>query len=746
MMKLPEQKRKQATLPRLVCMWVCAALLLCLVPACDGSGGEDGVEWVHPAEESMPAAFSKDESVPVYAEQWRMPKGFLHFTARWNERVRQHVEASLKAKQAEQRDALAAMLAAQPDSVEYKTAKVRFLSALEGCRQLARRRNRGQYLAYLPETMLPQNLKWESGQDQPELGSPEATKGGTIRLALQRSFPNTFRIFGPNSNNSTRRYIYDDIDMPLVRLHPGTGKLIPGTADRWAVSDDGLTVYFHIDEKARFSDGSPLTSRDFITALYVRVSEYSMEPFYGDHYLNSFARIATYGNHVVAVTLNAPRNIPAYYASIPASCTSFYAEFGPDFPTRYLWRTEPTTGAYVLDAEQLVMGRQFGLKRVKDWWARNRKYTRYACNVDHIIYSFISEQTKARELFRIGELDVFSARDADAWYEGLEIPAVHNGYIHRVHFSNMWPRNCFGFHLNCSRPPTDDINLRKGLHHALNVQAVINTIFRGDYTRLGSYFSGFGEYTDESIRALPYNPEKARAYFAKAGYTVEGGDGILEKPDGTRLQVVVSSRIDALYANCMNLLRADAAKCGLDLRMEQMDDTVFYIKVKEKNYTAALFSWGFAPPMPNPANFFLSRYAYRPDGLPAKNTSNITATASPELDAAIMSAAEARTHEEAVQAHHRVQRLIADTASWVPGWTTSYWRFAQWRWVRWPNTASCRFCPPRFYDPLDSHLYWIDEKMKEKTLKARAAGKTYAETELNIPLPDHSPNSSHVSP
>ena len=211
------------------------------------------------------------------------------------------------------------------------------------------------------------------------------------------------------------------------------------------------------------------------------------------------------------------------------------------------------------------------------------------CATDEIKKRF---EIQARELFRIGEIDALSARDADAWYEGLEIPAVHNGYIQRVHFSNMWPRNCFGFHLNCSRPPFDDINMRKGLHHALNVQAVINTIFRGDYTRLGSYFTGFGAYTDESIRALPFCPEKAREYFAKAGYTIEGGDGILEKPDGTRLQVVVSSRIDPLYTNCMNILREEAARCGLDLRVDQVDDTVHYSRVMSKKYEAAIFSWG----------------------------------------------------------------------------------------------------------------------------------------------------------
>ena len=58
-----------------------------------------------------------------------------------------------------------------------------------------------------------------------------------------------------------------------------------------------------------------------------------------------------------------------------------------------------------------------------------------------IIYSFIAEASKARELFRIGELDVIQCREADLWYEGLEIDAVHKGYVQRVHFSNIWPRS-----------------------------------------------------------------------------------------------------------------------------------------------------------------------------------------------------------------------------------------------------------------------------------------------------------------
>jgi len=711
-------------------------LCLLLLPACDQDNHYKGLDWTPPADRTMPRAFSKGEKAPYYARQWHMPQGFQGFAARWNERARNYVAQSLASRRKECREACVRRLLCCPGSAEAGTASVGVRSALQKCVSLAERRKLGDYLVFKEASSLPKNLHWQDGGDQPELGSPEAIKGGTLRLALQKAFPNTLCPFGPNSNNATRRYIYDDIDMPLIRIHPGTGCFIPGTADRWAVSEDGKTVYFHIDGKARFANGAPLTTRDFVTALYVRTSDYSSELFYGDFYLNNFERISIYGNDVVAVTMPFARPAAAYYAVIPASCTQFYAEFGPDYPTRYLWRYAPTTGAYRLSPDGVILGRQLTLERVKDWWAKDRKYTRYSANVDRIVYSFVSETSKIRELFRIGQLDAFSARDADFWYEGLEIDAVHRGYIQRVNFSNIWPRNCFGFHLNCSRPPFDDKNVRLGFQHALNIQAVINTVFRGDYVRMGSYFSGFGPYTDETIRALPYSPAKAREYFARAGYTEEGGDGILRKPDGTRLQVAVSSRIDPLYAGCMNLLREDAARCGVDLRMDQMDDTVFFMKVKDKQYAAAIFSWSFSPILPAPAQFFLSRYAYTPNGSPARGTSNITATASPAIDAAILSCQNACTEDEAVAAHHRLQRLIADYACWVPGWTTSFWRFAQWRWVCWPDTPECRFCPPRYYDPLDSQLYWIDPEKMRETQEARAKGVSFPEQEIDVPLPE----------
>ena len=97
---------------------------------------------------------------------------------------------------------------------------------------------------------LPEDLIWEEGLDQPELGSSRAEKGGTFNTYFSGlSFPPTIRPIGRNANNSFRSEHWDNVEMALVSLHPNTMETIPGLADRWAVGKDGRTVYFRINGK-----------------------------------------------------------------------------------------------------------------------------------------------------------------------------------------------------------------------------------------------------------------------------------------------------------------------------------------------------------------------------------------------------------------------------------------------------------------------------------------------------------------
>lgn len=724
---------------------VAAAALLLLAAACSDSGSSEGYAWrADPSGAGMPPAFSPGDAgydaLPAYAKAWRMPPGFAskpgvpNFVERWNKRVQDWLAASIE-QEREQEQTLAERAQNAPSTAEREHAA----TALAGCRKrlaiFEARRREGDYLAFREPGELPPGIAWESNWTDPDLGDSRARKGGAMRLAFPRSYPGTFRCMGPESNNGFRGYLRDDIEMELVRTHPGTGRVIPGLADRWALSADKRTVYYHIDERATFSDGAPVTAKDFIAALYLRVSPEVASSYYVNSYLNDYAHITVYGDRTIAVTFPASRPLPFLSACLLCDPAHFYCEFGPDFATRYQWRLPPSTGGYAADPDGVALGRKFRMKRVADWWAKDRRYTRFACNADFIDYSFYAEPSKIRELFRIGELDANAVREPEYWYEGLEIDEVHRGYINRIQFDNIWPRPPFGFFLNCSRPPFDNIDVRIGFQHALNIDRVIETVFRGDNTRLHAYATGFGPYTNEAIRARPFSPALARTHFAKAGYTETDADGYVCTPQGKRLVVDVSFMTDPLYANFMNQLRAEAAKCGLEIRTEALDNTVFYLKTMDKKTQASIWSWGFMPPLPSLRQGFHSPLARDDRGRPVTGTNNISATADAAMDKLLDDESFATNEEEAVAASRGIQQRIHDLAVWVPGWTTTYRRLACWRWVKWPDEPGNRFCPPRYFDPLDSHLYWIDEAERRRTLDARARGAAFPEKEYIIPLP-----------
>ncbi|MCH2026512.1 MAG: ABC transporter substrate-binding protein, partial [Verrucomicrobiales bacterium] len=186
----------------------------------------------------------------------------------------------------------------------------------------------GDYIALLDLKDLPEDLMWEDGQEEPEIGDPESKKGGAFRYFITSS-PPTIRPFGPNSNNSFRGELYDNIEIGLIDLHPETGAVIPGVAKEWAIGADKKTVFFRLDPDAKYNDGEPVKAVDFLWFVYIRASDNVVTPWFKQYLREQFARVAVYGKEVVAVTLPEPKPKLPYFASIPPSASHFYNEYGP---------------------------------------------------------------------------------------------------------------------------------------------------------------------------------------------------------------------------------------------------------------------------------------------------------------------------------------------------------------------------------------------------------------------------------
>jgi microcin C transport system substrate-binding protein len=661
--------------------------------------------------ESAEAArtFGFDAFVPVYN---RHIDGWLKTQQEATEKEAARVAAELATAQGEAAD----KLRNHAETLRHDQEKWTFRLAI------------GDFLKTGSPSEIPAGLVWENGMDQPEIGDPAAKKGGVFRRFIP-SFPPTLRPFGDNSNNAFRGDLYDYIDMPLVSLHPETMEMIPGLAKEWAASADGRTIYFRIDPEARYSDGKPVRARDFLIAVYLRVSDHIVNPYAKQFYRENIAQIATYDDLTLSVSLpEAKIYAPAIAGAVSPSPPDFYAEYGSDYNERYQWRFPPTTGAYEVLPEDIVKGVSVTQTRVKDWWARDRKYYRHRFNPDKIVSTVVRDESKAFELFRAGQMDTFFLTRPELWYEKSEMEPVYKGYIERVTFYNRYPKVPRGLYLNVAKPPLDDRNVRIGIQHAMNWQKVIDVMFRGDYQRLNAFNEGYTIFSDPSIKARPYSIDLAREAFRAAGYTTEGRDGILMKPDGTRLSVSLTYPGMPVTDRMLAILREEAKACGFELRLDGLEATVSYKKEMQKQHEMAMGSWLITPPVPDFHQFLHSTNAFDDKGNLKPQTNNIFSWARPDTDVLCENVRTGRTADELRDAAWKLQRIMHDEAIFVPGYSVDFIRLGSWRWVRWPDCANTRFSPPVVYDPHEVFVFWIDEDIQRETQAARRTGRSFPES------------------
>ena len=97
-------------------------------------------------------------------------------------------------------------------------------------------------------------------RDKPDsVASPRAVRGGTIRFNGAQP-PKSFNAYVDNNNYSAM--VFDLMYEKLLGTDGETAGSVPALARRWAVSDDGREFTFVLDERAKWSDGEPVTAED----------------------------------------------------------------------------------------------------------------------------------------------------------------------------------------------------------------------------------------------------------------------------------------------------------------------------------------------------------------------------------------------------------------------------------------------------------------------------------------------------
>lgn len=560
---------------------------------------------------------------------------------------------------------------------------------------------------------LPENIEWLTNTSDPVFSSPDAKKGGTFHSAIL-TFPPTFRVVGPDSNSSFRSAILDN-QLSLIGIHPNTENIIPELATHWAFGKDKKTMYFKLNKNARWSDGQPVTADDFAYTLEFMRSKHIVAPWYNDYYTKEIDKVIIYDDYTLAVV--ATKAQPDLYlrAGISPTPKHFYGILPENFVRQYNWEIVPNTGPYQMS--DFKKGQYVKFKRKKDWWAKDLYYFKNRYNVDTVIFDVVRDPNIIWEYFKKAKIDVFGITEPKYWHEKTKTDVVENGYVYKIWFFNDTQQSARGMWLNQDKEIFKDKNVRYAFAHAMNIQKVIEKVLRNDYFRLEQGFVGYGRYTNTKIRARRFDLKKVDFYMKKSGWK-RGPDGIWEK-NGQRFSVEVTYGYDDDTPRLV-VLKEEAKKAGIELRLDKLDQSAWYKKVVEKKHDVAWVGWSTSL-RPQYWEHFHSINAHKPQ------TNNITNTDDPEMDKLIDAFRNSLDENERIELSKKIQSKIHEIGCYVPTFMVPYVRQAYWRWWRLPKPPGTRHTD-NLFDPFSSStggLFWYDEDLFKETKAAMKKGLNF---------------------
>jgi len=371
----------------------------------------------------------------------------------------------------------------------------------------------------------------------------------------------------------------------LVSEDPKTLEPIPGTAEAWTVSEDGLVYTFKLRQDAMWSNGHPLTAGDFVFS-YKRIlspglgSAYAYmlyclknaEPF-NKGLLKDFSQVGAraIADNALELSLRAPT---PYFLSLLNHFSWFpvhprtVLKFGNIDTIGSKW-TRPDTyvgnGPFILRTWQ--PGRKITVVKNSTYWDHE------AVALKGICFYPIGNHKIEERAFRAGQLHVTGTVPIDRiqWYVENE-PAVLrlDPYLGTYYYL-----------FNVTRPPLDDARVRRAL--ALSV----------DREQLVKYITKAGESP-----AYHFTPPDTAGYTAKArihGSVLEAKRLMREAgyPDAKnfpRLQILYNtSEAHARIAQAIHQMWKTAL--GIDVELVNMEWKVYLAKTEERKYDIARAGW-----------------------------------------------------------------------------------------------------------------------------------------------------------
>ncbi|MEO8009055.1 MAG: ABC transporter substrate-binding protein [Betaproteobacteria bacterium] len=352
-------------------------------------------------------------------------------------------------------------------------------------------------------------------------------------------------------------WVFSNVYDVLVRVDKSGTQLEPGLAEKWEVSPDS-TVYTFTMRDAKFEDGSPITARDAAFSL-MRIRD---NP--GSLWADTYKVIKTAeakDDKTLVVTLNQPT--APFLATLAMPGISILSEKAVTAAGEEAYAEKPmASGAFSL--VEWRRGDRVILKKNPNFWQADR------VKLDGVEWiSVVDDNTRMLKL-QAGEIDC-----------SIFVPFSKVAELKQdVNLNIMLDTSTREDHLliNHEKGVLGKKEVREALDHAIDKQAIVDTVTFGVGKVARSYVPEGALYHNKDNLLRSYDPEKAKQMLKDAGAESLALNHVVNAGDTVDEQIAV-------------LVQQQLAKAGVTLNIQKLDPSTTWQTEVDGNFDTAVNYW-----------------------------------------------------------------------------------------------------------------------------------------------------------
>ena len=540
------------------------------------------------------------------------------------------------------------------------------------------------------------------------IASKDARPCGAITL-WGSAMPKSFNMW--EDYNSFSAELMGMMFEPLVSLHSTEDREVGILADSWNVSKDGKTFTFHVDPRAKWSDGKSVTAEDVQFYYDVIMDEKNLTPIFKVG-LSRFDRPEVVDSLTIKMTAK-ESHWGNFWEAAGMLAFPKHAWAGKDF-NQIRYEFPVVSGPYKI--KTFREDRYVELVRRADWWGFKKNWNRGKYNFEKIRYRFMNDQTKALEAFKKQDFNAYAIYTSSIWMKQTDFDAVKKGWAVKQRIFNKEPIGFQGMAINLRKPQFQDVRVRRALSMLLNREAMNEKYMFGQYFLLNSYYPDLWENNQNPTAPLyTFNPDSARALFAEAGYKVNA-QGVLEK-DGKPFAInFITSQEDLRH---LTLFQEDLKKVGVVATIEQMSQSTLRKRLDDADFDLYWVNWG-AGRLRDPEASWSSATALQ------KGTNNLAGVQDKVVDSLINLQ---KTEFDLAKRNEILKALdnrLSEIVPYVLMWQCDHHRILYWNRYGMPEKVLDRF---NREDAIPVY-WWLDPAKSAALDKAMKAGES-------LPIPEY---------